>query len=256
VFTLGQPPGLPLFRRCIRLHSQVHNGGALRVRAALEDDFHHFRVEVQVGGGRIAAIEAQVPRHPYSLCPSAAHALQRLVGTALTTQAHALAQAVDPSQQCTHLLDLAGLACAAAARGLVQRRYDIEVPLRNAGRTRALLARDAVPLLAWDVEDLTITGPVLYAGVDLRVGMARWALTHLPEDEAEAALVLRRCAVISLGKGKPLDEQVHARATGRCFAQQPERAPLALRQVGSTWDFSDRADALCADDEAWLCFAE
>jgi hypothetical protein len=31
---------------------------------------------------------------------------------------------------------------------------------------------------------------------------------------------------------------------------------LALRQVGSTWDFSDRAKALCADDEGWLEFVE
>jgi hypothetical protein len=48
---------------------------------------------------------------------------------------------------------------------------------------------------------------------------------------------------------------VHAMPTSACFAQQPERAPTALRQVGSTWDFSDRAAALCADDEAWLRFA-
>jgi Protein of unknown function (DUF2889) len=255
VFTLGLPPGLPLFHRCIRLNSEAHNGGVLRVRAALEDDFHHFRVELHTRRGRISAIEAQVPRRPYSLCPSAAQPLQQLVGTPLTSQAHTLTQAVDPREQCTHLLDLAGLACALAARGLSQRRYDISVPLRVAGHTQANLARDCMPLLSWDVQDLTITGPARYAGVDLRQGMARWALTHLPEDEAEAALVLRRCAVISLGKGKPLDEQVHALATGRCFAQQPERAPLALRQLGSTWDFSGRAEALCADDEAWLDFA-
>jgi hypothetical protein len=51
-----------------------------------------------------------------------------------------------------------------------------------------------------------------------------------------------------------LDAQVHAKPTGLCFAQQPVRAERALRQVGSTWDFSDRADVLCADDESWLAF--
>jgi hypothetical protein len=162
---------------------------------------------------------------------------------------------VDPGEQCTHLLDLAGLACAAVSRGLVQRRYDIEVPLRVGGKTQATLARDGCPLLAWEVQDLGITGPAPYAGVSLRHGMAQWALANLAEDEAEAALVLRRCTVISLGKGKPLDLQVHAVPTGACFAQQPQRAPTALRQVGSTWDFSERAAALCADDEAWLRFA-
>lgn len=247
------------FRRCIALRADRHDDGHdvahLRVRAALEDDFHHFRVELDIRDGRITAIQAESPRHPYSLCPAAAQALQALQGSAPDRQAHAVHRVVDPSQQCTHLLDLAGLACATAARGLAHRRYDIEVPMRVAGRTRATLARDGVPMLAWEVLDLGITGPAPYAGVSLRHGMAQWALDHLDEDESEAALVLRRCTVISLGKGKPLDLQVHAMPTAACFAQQPERAPMALRQVGSTWDFSDRAAALCADDEAWLRFA-
>lgn len=245
-------PTLPLFRRSIRLRAEARAADAVRVRAALEDDFHHFRIELHSQGGTISAIGAQVLRHPYSLCPSAAHSLQRLVGTALPRHAHALSKAVDAREQCTHLLDLAGLAAATAARGVMQRRYDIEVPTRQEGRTQARLARDGVPLLCWDVLNLTVVGPEPYTGFDLRQGMARWALAHLAEDEAEAVLVLRRCAVISLGKGKPLDEQVHAHATGRCYAQQPERAPLALRQVGSTWDFTLRAQALCSDDEAWL----
>jgi len=224
----------------------------VRVRAALEDDFHHFRVELHARAGAISAVSARAPRHPYSLCPSAAQSLDLLVGTALPRQAHALGRAVDPREQCTHLLDLAGLAAAAAARGVRQRRYDIAVPLRHNGRTQARLQRDGDPLLCWDVLDLAITGPDPYTGFDLRQGMARWALAQLPEDEAEAALVLRRCAAISIGKGKPLDGQLHAAATGRCYSQQPERAPLALRQVGSTWDFTARGEALCMDDGAWL----
>lgn len=246
------PPDLPLFRRSIRLRAQGGAGDVVCLRAALEDDFHHFRVELHAQGGVVSSIGAHAPRHPYSLCPSAAQALQQLVGTTLPRHAHALGKAVDPREQCTHLLDLAGLTAAAAARGVRDRRYDIEVPLRQDGRTQARLARDGVPLLCWDVLDLAVTGPDPYTGFDLRQGMARWALAHLPEDEAEAALVLRRCAAISMGKGKPLDEQVHARATGRCYAQQPIRAALALRQVGSTWDFTASADALCADDAAWL----
>lgn len=256
MLTLEPAPGRPLFRRSIQLRVRAGAGDAVRVRVALEDDFHHFRVELHAQGGMVSAIDAQAPRHPYSLCPSAAQSLQGLVGTALPRHAHALGKAVDPREQCTHLLDLAGLAAAAAARGVLQRRYDIEVPLRQDGRTQARLSRDGVPLLCWDVLDLAVTGPEPYIGFDLRQGMARWALAHLPEDEAEAALVLRRCAAISMGKGKPLDGHVHALATGRCYAQQPERAPLALRQVGSTLDFTQRAQALCSDDERWLSLCE
>lgn len=251
---LALPADWPAFRRSLRLHAVAggRDSDSWRVRAALEDDFHHFRVELHALGGVISAISAQAPRHPYSLCPSAAQPLQLLVGSALTRQAHALGRAVDPREQCTHMLDLAGLAAAAAARGVRRRRYDIEVPLRRNGRTQARLERDGEPLLCWDVHELTVVGPDPYSGFDLRQGMASWALANLPEEEAEAALVLRRCAAISMGKGNPLDAQVHANATGRCYAQQPERAQLALRQLGSTWDFTTRTEALCLDDAAWL----
>ena len=251
----GDPASPPLFRRCIRLHAVSQPGGALRVRASLEDDFHHFRVGLHAAAGRITALSTQAPRHPYSLCPAAGLQVQQLVGLPLQPQAHAMARQVDPSQQCTHVLDLAGLAAAQALRGEGQRRYDIEVPLRQGGHTRAALARDGAPLLAWELHDLDITGPAPYTGMNLRVGLARWALANLSADDAEAALVLRRAAAISLGKGVPLDQQVHAATTGRCFVQQAERAPKALRQVGSTWDFTARADALCLDDEAWLADA-
>jgi hypothetical protein len=36
--------------------------------------------------------------------------------------------------------------------------------------------------------------------------------------------------------------------------QQPERAPFALRQKGTSLDFSQRSDLLTADDEQWLAF--
>jgi hypothetical protein len=100
--------------------------------------------------------------------------------------------------------------------------------------------------------DTTIMGPAPYEGVSLRSGMAAWAFDHLAEDEAEAALALRRCALIALGRTKNLDVQPHAEPTGRCFVQQPERAAQSLRQVGSTLDFTAAAHELCASDREWL----
>jgi hypothetical protein len=245
----------PLFRRCIQLQTAPLPDSGLRVRAALEDDFHHFRVELQAHAGHITAISTQALRQPYSLCTKAGQEVLQLLGAAVHPQAHAMARLVQPSHQCTHVLDLAGLAAAQAARGSGRRRYDISVPLRQAGHTRATLARDGQTLLAWDLDDLDIAGPSPYTGMNLRTGLARWALTNLSQDDAEAALVLRRAAAISLGKGAPLDEQTHAKVTGRCYVQQPERAPQALRQIGSTWDFTSRAEALCTDDQAWLAGA-
>ena len=244
---------MPVFRRRILIKTEPVGAG-FRCRAALEDDFHHFRVELVVQDGLIASVRGDAPRHPYSLCPSAAVQLQLLVGTPPATSAHTVMRQVDSSEQCTHMLELSGLAAAAASRALPQRSYDIEVPLRVEGRTRATLDRDGIRLLTWDIQDLDIIGPLPYEGIGLRQGMARWEFTPLTEDMAEAALVLRRCAVISMGKNQPLDAQRHARATGACYAQQPGRASLALRQVGSTWDFTWQSGQLCRDDQEWLAF--
>lgn len=239
------------FRRRIELAGQQDGAGG-QVRAVLEDDFHHFRVVVEHRDGSVSAVRGETPRHPFTACPGATSELDRLAGMRIDHVAHSVTLHTDPSQQCTHMFDLAGLAIALAARGERYRRYDIDVPRHVDGRSHALLRCNGTLVLDWEVEGSTILGPAPYAGVDMRQGMARWALGTLPVAEAEAALVLRRCALISLGRLKDLDREPHAHLSGRCYAQQPERAPQAIRIVGSTWDFSARPQALCQDDQAWL----
>jgi hypothetical protein len=239
------------FRRRIELVRR-ERGDAGQVRAALEDDFHHFRVVVDYCEGQVSAARGQAVRHPFSACPGATEALNELAGMALQRIAHSVTLHTDPTQQCTHMFDLAGLAIAVAARGDVRRLFEIEVPRHVEGRSHARLVRDGVPMLDWTVEGSVILGPEPYRGVDMRAGLARWALATLPEQEAEAALVLRRCALIALGRLKDIDKEPHAHLTGRCYAQQPHRAPQAIRIVGSTWDFTEKSGALCADDHAWL----
>lgn len=239
------------FRRRIELLGR-HEEGAGQVRAVLEDDFHHFRVVIDYRDGRVLKARGEAPRHPFSACPEAAPALGELTGMALARIAHGVTQHTDATRQCTHMFELAGLAIAAAARAIPRRRYEIEVPRHVAGHTRAQLVRDDGYRLEWDVCDSTILAPPTYRGVNMREGMARWALTNLDEDQAEAALLLRRCALIALGRVKDIDREPHARPTGRCYAQQPQRAPQAIRIVGSTWDFSDRPQALCQDEHEWL----
>jgi Protein of unknown function (DUF2889) len=239
------------FRRRVGIHS---TGDATRgeVRACLEDDFHHFRVRIPHVNGTVHHVEGWAVRHPYSTCPLAANQLAHLVNAPLNGLAHSVMRVTDPSAQCTHLMELAGLAIAAASRSIAQRWYDIAVPRRVAGRTLATLDRDGRRMLAWELVDTTITAPAPFQGVSLRKGMAAWALANLSEDEAEAALVLRRCALISLGRAMNLDAQVHAEPTGRCFVQQPERAEQGLRIAGSIIDFSETAKDLCATDREWL----
>lgn len=242
---------MPVFRRRVDIIAQP-GIGAGEVRAALEDDFHHFRVWVRHHEGHVTAIGGEALRYPYSLCPQACDPLQQLAGMKLERIAHSVTRQTDASHQCTHLLDLAGLAMAAAARGTLQRRYDISIGQRIANRTRAILIRDGNEDLAWDVNGTMIEGPSPYSGINLREGMARWALNTLDEEAAEAALLLRRCTLISLGRAYNLDEQIHAATTALCYSQQPERAEQALRMKGSTLDFSHDQLTLCAQDQEWL----
>ncbi|HBX55715.1 DUF2889 domain-containing protein [Pseudomonas sp. UBA2684] len=242
---------MSIFRRRVEIVSTTHDSGG-EVRAALEDDFHHFRVCLQHEQGVLTAIAGEALRYPYTACPQSGAQLEQLLGMPLTRVAHSVTRQVDAQHQCTHLLDLAGLAIAAAARGTPWRRYDIQVPPRTVGCTRATLERDGAALLAWDVEGSLIQAPAPFSGVNLREGMARWALSNLPDEDAEAVLLLRRCTLIALGRAYNLDTQAHAVSSGRCYSQQPSRAEKALRMIGSTWDFSSAQAALCADDQVWL----
>ncbi|RSH69173.1 DUF2889 domain-containing protein [Stutzerimonas stutzeri] len=246
---------ISMFRRRVEIVSAGQDARR-EVRATLEDDFHHFRVWLRHRDGIVSEIGGEAVRYPYSACPQAAEQLQKLIGMPLSQIAHSVTRQTDAQHQCTHLLDLAGLAIANAARGTTQRRYDIQVPDRIDERTNPLLQRDGAILLSWNVHGSTIEGPPPYCGVNLREGMARWALNHLSEEEAEAALLLRRCTLISLGRMNNLDAQIHASSTGRCYSQQPARATQALRIKGSTWDFSATAAALCMDDQNWLAGKE
>ncbi|HEX3951453.1 MAG TPA: DUF2889 domain-containing protein [Steroidobacteraceae bacterium] len=243
------------FRRRIGVAS-TGDCEAGEVRASLEDDFHHFRVRLVHSERRIQALEGFAVRHPYTTCPLAAGQLSRLRGAGLNGLAHSVMRMTDASQQCTHLMELSGLAIAAAARSIAERWFDIEVSRRVEGRTVATLDRDGRRLLAWELRDTTIAAPSPYNGISLRAGMAAWALSNLEPDEAEAALILRRCALISLGRAKNLDVQLHAEPTGRCFVQQPERAAQGFRIVGSIVDFTAAAAEPCVADRPWLSFNE
>jgi len=242
-----------IFRRSIELRCRQTPQG-WEARAALEDDFHHFRVMVRCAAEQVQSVAGETIRHPYSLCPGAAGQLAQLAGMKLDCVAHSVTRVADATQQCTHMLELAGLAIALVARRDERRSYRIAVPRRVQENTVATLARNSVPMLTWHVAQDYITAPAPYAGVPLRAGMARWALQALEPENAEAALVLRRAVVISRGREIDQDARAHAEANSTCFVQQPARAPLARRMVGSTWDFTSTPDALCALDARWLAW--
>jgi len=241
----------------VEVSSRSDGPGSGEARGAVEDDFHHFKVTVRAGDGRVAEVLTEAPRHPNALCPTAGERLVELVGMPLSAVSAAVMERTDARQQCTHQIDLAGLAIAALARGIARRVYELEVPDRVDGRARVRLWRDGAPLLAWDVDGPVITGPEPFAGLNIGSGFTGWARDNLDLDTAEAALVLRRGVFISSGRTVDLDDPLRRTGPmGGCWVWQPGRADLATRVVGSTRDFTDRPEVLTRDDQDWLGFGK
>ena len=91
--------------------------------AWMEDDLHHFGVEVAHDGRVITKVTTHAPRHPWSTCEMAGHFLEaQFRGVALADAD----DVEDQRQHCTHLYDLV----VAAARHALDDKpvvYDIRV---------------------------------------------------------------------------------------------------------------------------------
>jgi hypothetical protein len=223
------------------------------VRAGIEDDPHHFRVTLRHDGARVLEISGEGVRFPWSACANAAPELEVLWGAPLAPRMTAVGALTDARQQCTHLYDLAGLAMACAARGEMRLQYDIAVPEPILGPTRVTLAKNGAPLLAWAIANGTIQGPAPFAGVALVGKFLGWAQENLSPELFEAAVILRRACMIARCRIYSLDSVPNAAALkaepNRCFTQQPQRAATATRMLGTSIDWTHRADDLLAEFE-------
>lgn len=225
--------------------------------AWLEDDFHHFGIEMRHDGDKVIAVDGQAARFPRDTCPGAVGILQEVVGMPLDKRSTALGQYTNMRMHCTHMYDLLGLAIAHAACGREHRRYEAMVPDREpfnivdmdsfvGGSTRPELYRDGELVMAWQVEGNQITGPAEYAGISMGRGFRQWTET-LDLDEAEAAHVLRRATLIALGRLIDLQDippEGVKGTQGVCHSFQPEVARLSTRMIASTKDYSDNPRGL------------
>ena len=227
--------------------------GSREARGLLHDDFHHFRVRIEHDGRHVTAVHAETRRGPFSLCPAAGAELQALVGVELTPRASRIFAGIDARLQCTHQYDLAAFTIGTAFRG-ENRQYELTVTDPVDGLSRAVLLRDGVRILEWQVRNYAIEGPPPYAGLGLGHGFTDWVSRNLDDPEAEAALVLRRGVFVTRGRSLRaiLVESRNAPATGGCWVQQPERATLAIRPVDVIRDYSDTGVPLDENDQAWL----
>jgi hypothetical protein len=225
-------------------------------RAELEDDPHRYGVTLRHDGVHVTAVEARALRTPWTACCEAVALLDRLVGMELSPDPQQVYRQVNGREQCTHLLDLAGLAVAHAARGITRREYEAEVPCLDPGARRdAVLRTDGRETLRWTLQRNTILAPALFAGQDV-ADLMPWAKACLVErDRLEAVWVLRRAVFVSGNRFFDLDSMANAsdtgHASGTCHVFTAGVAQRARRAAGSTRDFSDAGVALLADlDEA------
>ena len=231
------------FRRAIQIRAE--DGQAV---AEVEDDYHHFVVTVRHADGLVADARGQAVRYPWSQCPMAGAALSELRGLAIEAHPTAIYRHLEPLGQCTHMLELAGLAAAQAARGRGVRRYDVTVTDPVAGRVEAELLCDGAPIALWTLQDGMITEPAERRG-QRPTAFRSSALADLPPDEAEVLLILRRAIGLAAARGLDVDRFPNAAAMGRppaCFVFRPGVAEHAARRYGSVRDFSTGAGPLAA----------
>jgi hypothetical protein len=234
-----QRPGI--YRRCL-----VVTSGPDWARAELEDDPHRYGVTIRHDGERITEAQGRALRTPWSACGEAVSLLERLHGMPLSPDPQQVYRHTNGREQCTHLLDLAGLAQAHAARDTVPstRRYDAEVPCHDPAAPRdAVLHLDGQEILRWALERNTIAAPPPFAGHDVPTLMPWAKARFVDRDQLQAIWILRRAIFVAGNRFFDLDRLTRASDTGHvlgaCHVYSEGVVERATRVHGATRDFSE-----------------
>jgi len=203
-----------------------------------------MRVTIHHDGRSATAIEAEMIRAPWTVCPGAVAQLERtFTGVALD----AFGTRGEKRDNCTHLHDLATLAAVHAfdERPLV---YDILVSDPVEGQRRAELRRDGATVLGWTHVNGQIVEPAQLKGMSLDQ-MRPWIDSLDPARQgaphAEHARLLRWGTILANGRTISWDRQSDASRlpVGNCYTFQPHRLTQAKR-IGAIRDFSQGTQPL------------
>ena len=225
------------------------------VYADVEDDAHRFGVTVYHDGVAVTRVEGRAIRTPWTLCAAARSELSRLVGMRLAPTPVAAARHTDQKLQCTHMFDLAAIAISHAARGIREREYRVEAPWYELDAPRTVtLRRDGELIWTWTLVRDRIVAPEPYASVGVR-SLLKWCEGNSSDpDMLEAIFIMRRALLVSGSRTVQLDLMKVAaetgHGTGACFVHHPDRIHLALRNKGTTLDFTTDASGMLADFDA------
>jgi len=237
--------GNGIFRRRIRLA-----GYEGRVCAELEDCNHGFRSTVHHDGDRVTEVEAEALRIPLTTCGGATGPIGNLVGTPVKSSVRAIASAVDPRANCTHLYDLTLMAIVHALRGACTWQYDMEVDDQVAGgASQSRVFRNGELVMSWMVDQWQITeGPFL--GRPLYKGFSNWAHDAFQGDDKEAAFALQKAYFVSEARRYNMNSMAGSPATnqadmlGVCYSYSSPVVDKALRTQNSVRDFTNTPEQL------------
>ena len=246
--------GEGLCRRRIRLIKTKED----RTVAELEDDFHHFRVELTHDKSKVLSVSGLILRAPWSTCSEANLPLQKIVGSPLSPDSTAIGNYATPTSNCTHLFDLTGLAISHTVQDDQIRQYDLMVTDPSSLQEQNLILwRDGELVFNWTIREGVILSPKDWEGVSLLGKFIAWARENLDSPTAEAAIALRRMTHISTGHGINLDKlDLGVEHTdgpiGRCYTYSNEVLIRAKRMKGSVRDFRQKeyASLMLSDMES------
>ncbi|HET6538811.1 MAG TPA: DUF2889 domain-containing protein [Sphingopyxis sp.] len=226
-----------IFERTLRLEEVAKD----HVQAWLEDDFHHFGVDLFHRQGKVVDVAVDVRRLPWTTCPAAGAVLKALIGQALDPRAYQLSTRIRINDHCTHMFELAALLMAHALRGS-SRIYQIQVYERSltafstAADPRLIVRLVAEGQIAaeWELHGEIIIRPKGLTGQHI-IKEFRLLLDRLDPQVAEQAWIMRRAAWLALGDKKFVAMPTAAGhdLEGVCYTYQSPRSATAYAVAGS-----------------------
>lgn len=247
--------GTGVFRRRIRLVRTATSALNGQVHGALEDCNHGFQSTVIYRDGKVTDVKPQFMRIPFTTCDGAWKPLQNLVGAAIDATPSQLLAIAPPLSNCTHLHDLTLLAIAHTQRPEITVQYDIEVTdatPENASHLRVFRSGDdgeRVLMHHWQSKNYMLVDPPELKDKPLFMGFSRWANERFSGLANEAAFVLQKGNLVSIGRMLDVDAMEGSRAADEngsvsCFTYSPPNNAIATRIGKTVRDFTDAEERL------------
>ena len=237
--------GEGVFYRAIKLEKRQDEQGKF-VLGELEDCNHGFRVKVYYDDKQIVDIKGSALRHPLNTCPGALHILRELVGCPIGLSMKALSRRMNPTDHCTHWLDLTLLAIKHIERQEILRHYVVDAPDEAESAQWVSVKRNDEVILSWKIFNWSILQPENLADKTLFKGFAGWASEYAAGDEdlLEACLVLQKGYFVSSARRFDLslvegeEAKKHDVMHGACFSYSEPQLSEAIRTKDSVRDFT------------------